>query len=108
MSYRYTSMVGTLRRLAQSLVGASKTTSTSVPSVASRSMSERSAISTSWITLLTVPTRSASDHGAQVRLRGTADCPKVQRARWAVTVIGRATACTSAWQDERDGGTAAR
>ena len=55
-------MVGTLRRPAQSLVGASNTTSTSVPSVASRSINERSATSTSWITLITVPTRGRRGH----------------------------------------------
>ena len=72
-------MVGTFRRLAQSLVGASKTTSTSVPSVASRSINERSAISTSGITLITVPIRGTDEHPAEVRLQGTACCPKVHR-----------------------------
>src|SRR6478752_2798783 len=68
-------MVGTLRRLAQSLVGASNTTSTSVPSVASRSINERSARSTSWITLITVPTRRRPGHPMRDRLQGTAHCP---------------------------------
>src|SRR6478735_12380409 len=71
-------MVGTFRRLAQSLVGASNTTSTSVPSVASRSINERSAISTSWITLITMPTGTGCEHPVGVRLQGTACCPKVQ------------------------------
>ena len=76
MSYRYTSIVGTLRRPAQSLVGASNSTSTSVPSVASRSMSSRSARSTSWITVLLCGQAGESRHGARDSLRGTPGCPK--------------------------------
>src|SRR5664279_217729 len=69
-------MVGTFRLPAQSLVGASKTTSTSVPLAASRSINERSAKSTSGITLSTLPLPGRRDDGTMVRLRGTAHCPK--------------------------------
>src|SRR5664279_5761751 len=69
-------MVGTLRRPAQSLVGASKTTSTSVPLAASRSINERSAKSTSGITLFTLPLPGRRNDGTMVSLQGTGQCPK--------------------------------
>src|SRR5262245_1437903 len=73
-------MVGALRRPAQSLVGASKTTSTSAAPVASRWISARSAESTSWITLRIVLTGHGPWHTGETRNAGNIDCPSGQRA----------------------------
>ena len=70
--------MGALRRPAQSLVGASKTTSTSPRPTASRSISVRSAESTSPITRFSLPSRRTMRQRGASRRGGTLHCPSGQ------------------------------
>src|SRR2546423_6828169 len=89
--------VGALRRAAQSLVGASKATSTSLPRSASSFTSRRSASSTSWITggpprTGGPPTMIATRRPGQPRSgkpSGTPGCPYGQSRSAAQQVVQR-------------------